>query len=255
MEQAKNQNKVMSLRLSSKKLHNKEAIEKRPRNLPYAWGLVEGSALVGLLGIFLTLSIVSRVSDAARGTRIWSREQKGLFVRRRPQRHERCLKCGGFGIIRCTLCAGRGFVRYEKKLQHSDPCPLCTARRYVRCGICGGNGRRKLVRRHNPALSSLDLRNPSSVYYAFKIWREEFVQRGSLSVGWMNHEGIFNRVFRVAATLSESLQTAIGRQWQSLRNRVQVGIEEYRAARRTARMGRFARVRRVVEERLQKQSR
>jgi hypothetical protein len=108
------------------------------------------------------------------------------------------------------------------------------------------------VRRHDPALSNLDWRRPASVYYVFKAWREEFLQQGSLSFGWMNHEGLFNRVFRVLAIFSSNLRSAIDRIWQSLWKRVQTGIEEYRRTRRAARIGRFARARRKVEERFQK---
>jgi hypothetical protein len=229
-------------------------LQRRRRTQLCAWGLVEGSAVIGILGILVTLNIVSRISDSARGTRLWSREQRGLFVRRRPPQRERCTKCGGFGIVRCSLCRGSGFVLYEKKLQHSDPCPLCTARRYIRCGMCHGSGRRKLVRRHDPALSSIRLSDPTSLYNAFRAWREEFVRRGSLSVGFLNHEGLLNRAFRVASAFADSLKSGIGRSWCTVQERVRAGIEQHLEARKKARMSRIARARSFLEERLQKES-
>lgn len=67
-------------------------------------------------------------------------EKKGLFIQQRPEK--KCFNCQGFGIVRCDLCSGKGFVFYEKKYQRSDPCPKCFQRRYDLCSFCQGVGKR-----------------------------------------------------------------------------------------------------------------
>ncbi len=66
----------------------------------------------------------------------------GLFVKKRPEK--KCFECNGFGITRCNLCSGRGFVSYEKKFQRFDPCPKCLQKRYDICPFCRGSGQRVL---------------------------------------------------------------------------------------------------------------
>jgi len=64
----------------------------------------------------------------------WIRQPNGLFVKKRA--NIRCLECRGFGIIRCDLCKGKGFISYERKYQREDPCPKCLLKRYILCPMC-----------------------------------------------------------------------------------------------------------------------
>nr|UXY87096.1 hypothetical protein 1634Bnrm1_p056 [Cryptomonas sp.] len=66
--------------------------------------------------------------------------KNGLFIRRRPEK--KCFKCSGFGIIRCSLCKGKGLVFYEKKYLRFDPCPKCFQKRFDTCPVCKGVGER-----------------------------------------------------------------------------------------------------------------
>ncbi|AFP65507.1 hypothetical protein CMESO_340 (nucleomorph) [Chroomonas mesostigmatica CCMP1168] len=73
----------------------------------------------------------------------YTKKTKGLFIKQRPEK--KCFKCQGFGIIRCDLCSGKGFVFYERKYQRSDPCPKCFQKRYDMCPFCQGNGERSFL--------------------------------------------------------------------------------------------------------------
>mmetsp|Transcript_43757 Transcript_43757/g.87940 ORF Transcript_43757/g.87940 Transcript_43757/m.87940 type:complete len:125 (+) Transcript_43757:96-470(+) len=90
-----------------------------------------------ILGVFLVSSFFMKNQPRIK-------KESGLFIKKRPKR--KCLECHGFGIIRCDLCSGRGFVSYERKYQHFDPCPKCLQKRYDVCSFCGGNGQRVLYR-------------------------------------------------------------------------------------------------------------
>jgi hypothetical protein len=67
-------------------------------------------------------------------------DRNGLFIKKRPEK--KCFRCSGFGITRCSLCKGKGFVFYERKYLRSDPCPKCLQRRYDICPFCRGIGER-----------------------------------------------------------------------------------------------------------------
>jgi hypothetical protein len=86
-----------------------------------------------LFGVFFILSII-------RKSKYDGTKEKGLFLKKRPEK--KCLKCQGFGIVRCDLCSGKGFVLYERKFQRSDPCPKCFQKRYDMCHYCQGRGDR-----------------------------------------------------------------------------------------------------------------
>ena len=89
------------------------------------------------VGIFLGLFIIVSVFEK---TKNYGRKKKGLFLKSRPE--NKCFKCQGFGISRCSLCFGKGFVLYERKFQRSDPCPKCFQKRYDMCSFCQGTGGR-----------------------------------------------------------------------------------------------------------------
>lgn len=93
---------------------------------------VLGGAGAGLLvtGAFRSVVAVCR------------KRRPGLFVRRRPPVAHRCPRCRGFGIVRCNLCHGSGFVEREKPMNEIILCPLCVSNRYVDCDMCHGTGRR-----------------------------------------------------------------------------------------------------------------
>lgn len=89
-------------------------------------------------GFFFIITIVGQ-------TKSIGRKKNGLFLRNRPEK--RCFKCQGFGIIRCNLCDGKGFVLYERKFQRSDPCPKCFQKRYDMCSSCQGKGERTFLKK------------------------------------------------------------------------------------------------------------
>jgi len=102
---------------------------------PLAQGAIGGAA-TGLVmtGVLRAgLSIHRRRQEAAK---------KSLFVKRRPNRKRRCPHCGGFGIVRCHLCRGNGFVERQTPMFDVFLCPACVSRRWVSCGVCSGIGRR-----------------------------------------------------------------------------------------------------------------
>lgn len=68
------------------------------------------------------------------------RPRRGLFVRRRPK--QRCPRCSGFGIERCHLCRGSGFVERQKPMLDVILCPACVSNRYFNCAMCSGSGKR-----------------------------------------------------------------------------------------------------------------
>eukprot|EP01025_Chloroclados_australasicus_P000646 TRINITY_DN10267_c0_g1_i6.p2 TRINITY_DN10267_c0_g1~~TRINITY_DN10267_c0_g1_i6.p2 ORF type:complete len:267 (-),score=8.30 TRINITY_DN10267_c0_g1_i6:435-1160(-) len=72
-----------------------------------------------------------------------------------------CSKCHGFGIERCDLCSGSGFVNWEGKFQHLEPCPLCCSKRYVRCTQCGGFYHRQLFK-HARYGKDVEARKPAT---------------------------------------------------------------------------------------------
>jgi hypothetical protein len=72
--------------------------------------------------------------------KIFIKKKNGLFIKIRPKK--KCFKCQGFGIIRCVLCSGKGFVLYERKYQRFDPCPKCFQKRFDICPLCQGSGER-----------------------------------------------------------------------------------------------------------------
>lgn len=91
-----------------------------------------------LFALFLIFSIIKKSNyDGIR--------EKGLFLKKRPEK--KCLKCQGFGISRCDLCSGKGFVLYERKFQRSDPCPKCFQKRYDMCPYCQGRGDRFFIKK------------------------------------------------------------------------------------------------------------
>eukprot|EP01023_Acetabularia_acetabulum_P004643 TRINITY_DN11980_c0_g1_i1.p4 TRINITY_DN11980_c0_g1~~TRINITY_DN11980_c0_g1_i1.p4 ORF type:complete len:213 (-),score=5.01 TRINITY_DN11980_c0_g1_i1:1460-2098(-) len=55
-----------------------------------------------------------------------------------------CEQCRGYGVQRCDLCAGKGFVGWEGKFSHLEPCPLCMGKRFNSCQICGGMAHKPL---------------------------------------------------------------------------------------------------------------
>eukprot|EP00884_Botryococcus_braunii_P018676 jgi/Botrbrau1/5492/Bobra.27_1s0030.1 len=56
-----------------------------------------------------------------------------------------CKSCRGFGIQRCVLCGGDGYLNWEAKLTHTkEPCPRCLGRRFINCRDCGGHVHRPL---------------------------------------------------------------------------------------------------------------
>jgi hypothetical protein len=55
-----------------------------------------------------------------------------------------CNLCSGFGIQRCSMCEGRGLVRWNAKWVHADPCPRCSGTRYCKCQGCGGLFHRRM---------------------------------------------------------------------------------------------------------------
>eukprot|EP00798_Chlamydomonas_sp_ICE-L_P011224 gene11224-18852_t len=55
-----------------------------------------------------------------------------------------CKCCRGYGIVRCSLCAGAGKVGWTAKFSYEDGCPMCMAKRYVDCPDCGGIIKRSL---------------------------------------------------------------------------------------------------------------
>lgn len=55
-----------------------------------------------------------------------------------------CKNCRGFGIQRCVLCGGNGYLNWEAKYSHKEPCPRCLGRRFVNCKDCGGHVHRPL---------------------------------------------------------------------------------------------------------------
>lgn len=60
------------------------------------FSLIPAVTLGGLIGGALITNAVTRLSRP--------RERTSLFLRRRARR--KCPRCGGFGIMRCTLCSG-----------------------------------------------------------------------------------------------------------------------------------------------------
>lgn len=71
---------------------------------------------------------------------------RGLLVRRVRS----CLACHGYGIVRCRLCSGNGFVDWQAKFRYSDVCPLCTTKRFITCSDCGGFHVRPLFQHDRP---------------------------------------------------------------------------------------------------------
>jgi hypothetical protein len=55
-----------------------------------------------------------------------------------------CTSCRGFAIARCDLCEASGFVSWEGKWGHVEPCPACLGKRHVRCAVCGARFGRSL---------------------------------------------------------------------------------------------------------------
>ena len=214
-------------------------------------GLVGAAALVGVLGGAVIVHAGSRIANSQRGRALWSRQLRGLYVRRRPPPRDRCLKCGGFGIVRCRLCRGAGIVGYEKKLQHRDPCPLCTAKRYTNCELCNGSGWRKHVRRHQPALSGMDWRRPASVVAGLNALREE-LQTNSLGGVFADERGgLLNRLFGIASRFTNEFCRAARSRLGVVSQRVDAAIAEQQATRQQARMGRVMRARLAIERNLQ----
>ena len=82
-------------------------------------------------GLLVTVSFQGAVSRARR-------PRRGLFVRRRPKL--KCPKCGGFGIVRCNLCDGKGFVERQTPMYDVILCPKCVSHRHVDCDMCLGTG-------------------------------------------------------------------------------------------------------------------
>mmetsp|Transcript_2074 Transcript_2074/g.3666 ORF Transcript_2074/g.3666 Transcript_2074/m.3666 type:complete len:151 (+) Transcript_2074:57-509(+) len=122
-------------------------------------GLREGAVLGGILvgGALIGL--------AQAGSR--ERVRHNLFLRKRP--FPRCPRCSGFGVLRCTTCTGEGVVRYEKKMEHVDVCPVCVLKRYIPCTLCQGSGSRPKLHRIPHWILSSPFRNvPSILSNAFQ---------------------------------------------------------------------------------------
>ena len=94
---------------------------------------IENPSIGVFLGFFFLFSIIGQKKNLVR-------KKNGLFLKPRPEK--KCFKCQGFGISRCTLCSGKGFVLYERKFSRSDPCPKCFQKRYDMCSVCQGTGER-----------------------------------------------------------------------------------------------------------------
>jgi len=86
-------------------------------------------------GAFLVFSLVIKNQKRMK-------KGQGLYIKRRPEK--KCFECRGFGITRCNLCFGQGFVSYERKYQRFDPCPKCLQKRYDACPYCRGSGQRTI---------------------------------------------------------------------------------------------------------------
>lgn len=100
-----------------------------------SFGIIATKPFGVIIGcLFITSFILQTNKKIKRGT--------GLFIKKRPDK--KCFECYGFGIIRCNLCAGEGFVSYERKYQRSDLCPKCLQKRYDICPYCRGTGKRVL---------------------------------------------------------------------------------------------------------------
>lgn len=102
---------------------------------PLTGGALAGAATgVVMTGVLRAgMSLQRRRAEAAKRT---------LFVKRRPSRKRRCPNCGGFGIVRCHLCKGSGFVERQTPVYDVLLCPACVSHRYLSCGVCWGTGRR-----------------------------------------------------------------------------------------------------------------
>lgn len=94
---------------------------------------LENPSIGVFLSFFFLISLLGQKKNFAR-------KKNGLFLKPRPQK--KCFKCQGFGISRCNLCLGKGFVLYERKFHRSDPCPKCFQKRYDMCSFCQGTGGR-----------------------------------------------------------------------------------------------------------------
>jgi hypothetical protein len=94
---------------------------------------LENPVIGSLIGFFFFFSLIIP-------GKVIIKKKSGLFLKSRPLK--KCFKCQGFGIIRCTLCNGKGSVFYERKYQRSDPCPKCFQKRYDMCSFCQGSGER-----------------------------------------------------------------------------------------------------------------
>eukprot|EP01026_Neomeris_dumetosa_P051124 TRINITY_DN44946_c0_g1_i3.p2 TRINITY_DN44946_c0_g1~~TRINITY_DN44946_c0_g1_i3.p2 ORF type:complete len:259 (+),score=12.15 TRINITY_DN44946_c0_g1_i3:109-777(+) len=57
-----------------------------------------------------------------------------------------CTSCRGYGVERCNLCKAKGYVNWEGKFSHLEPCPLCMGKRYISCQQCGGLVHKPLFR-------------------------------------------------------------------------------------------------------------
>ncbi|KAJ7555793.1 hypothetical protein O6H91_05G055300 [Diphasiastrum complanatum] len=79
----------------------------------------------GVAGVFMVLTV------AALGI------TRALFNHSQvPQKL--CSNCNGGGVERCDICNGCGEIKWEGKLQHSDPCPLCFGSCVRKCSVCCG---------------------------------------------------------------------------------------------------------------------
>lgn len=45
---------------------------------------------------------------------------------------------------RCVLCGGNGYLNWEAKYSHKEPCPRCLGRRFINCRDCGGHVHRPI---------------------------------------------------------------------------------------------------------------
>jgi hypothetical protein len=108
--------------------------------LPLRMGLLQGAALGGLVGSAALLGAILRAGRYAAAHR-----KGGLFVRRRPPKDDRCPRCAGFRIQRCTICRGTGVCKTSVSTHSLTAyiyCPFCSSTRHVRCTMCAGSGRR-----------------------------------------------------------------------------------------------------------------